>query len=364
MNKEFVTKVLMCLLITCCMAVSLAALYLGQNRGDSYYYLFALDIPFIIASYEYYKKVKVIKIEKKLRAEWGKSDTRKRNMDSVRELFEKLKQKEDTCFFIDDQTWEDLNMDSIFMILDRTLSTPGEQQLYYMLRKPLFEKEPLEKRKSIIGLFQKDEKVREFVRLKLWNMGHAPKQRIVSLLWDEAEPEVKGSWIYNIMALLAVAACVTPVFMGPKALITYLFPVYLINTILHYKAKQNVDSGMDTLAFINRIGGCAKAIAGCEFQLGNYKEQLKSSLDGCHGVFNSIGMALFKSGNDLAEMAGTMFLIQERNYCSSFKKVMKHRENIKNMYMLLGELDALMSVASYRESLEYYCEPQLKEGFI
>lgn len=362
MNKEFITKALMYFFITCCLAASLAALYLGQNRGNSYYWLLTLGIPFIIASYEYYRKVKVIKLEKRLRAEWGKADTRKRNMDTAGELFEKLKQKDMPGFYIDDQTWEDLNMDRVFTLLDRTLSTPGEQELYCMLRTPLFENEALEQRKAIIRLFQNDEKMREFVRLKLWNMGRPPRQHIASLLWDETELQVKGAWIYNLMALMALAACVTPVFMGPKALIMYLFPVYLINTMLHYKAKQNVENGMDSLAFINRIGGCAKAIAGCEFQLGSYKEQLKASLDGCQGVFNSIGMALFSSGNDLAEMAGTMFLIQERNYCSSFKKVMKHKENIKKLYVLLGALDALMSVASYREGLEYYCEPQLKKG--
>lgn len=362
MNKEYITKALMYLFITCCLAVSLAALYLGQNRGNGYYWLLTLCIPFIIASYEFYKRVKVIKLEKKLRAEWGKADTRKRSMDTAGELFEKLKQDDVTSFFIDDQTWEDLNMDSVFTLLDRTLSTPGEQHLYCMLRTPLFEKEPLEKRKAIIGLFQRDEKMREFVRLKLWNMGRAPRLHIASLLWDNTEPQVKGAWIYNLMALLALAACVTPVFMGPKALVMYLFPVYLINTILHYKAKQNVESGMESLAFINRIGGCAKAIAGCGFQLGSYKERLKDSLAGCQGVFNSISMALFSSGNDLAEMAGTIFLIQERNYCSSFKKVMKHKENIKEMYLLLGEIDALMSVASYRQGLEYYCEPKLGAG--
>jgi hypothetical protein len=360
--KEKAINVLMYICIICCLSVGAAALYLGQNKGNVYYWVFMLAIPFIIASYECYKRVKGIKLERKLRSEWGKADNRKRSMDTAGELFEKLKQDDGPGFFIDDQTWEDLNMDSVFMLLDRTLSTPGEQQLYYMLRTPLFQNEPLEKRKAIIGLFQKDEKMREFVRLKLWNMGRAPRQHIASLLWDKTDPEVKDGWLYSLMALLALAACVTPVFMGPKAFITYLFPVYIINNILHYKAKQNVENGMSALAYINRIGGCAKGIANCEFSLGDYKEQLNVSLDKCQGVFNSIGMALFSSGNELAEMAGTIFLIQERNYCSSFKKIVKHKENIKKLYMLLGELDALMSVASYRQGLEYYCEPQLEQG--
>lgn len=40
-------------------------------------------------------------------------------------------------FIIDDQTWEDLNMDLVFTELDKTLTTPGEQlyiKLYHLGR--------------------------------------------------------------------------------------------------------------------------------------------------------------------------------------------------------------------------------------
>jgi hypothetical protein len=39
-------------------------------------------------------------------------------------------------FLIDDITWNDLNMDSVFKRINPSLSTSGEQYLYYMLRSP------------------------------------------------------------------------------------------------------------------------------------------------------------------------------------------------------------------------------------
>ncbi|HKM18010.1 MAG TPA: DNA mismatch repair protein MutS, partial [Limnochordia bacterium] len=42
--------------------------------------------------------------------------------------------------------------------------------------------------------------------------------------------------------------------------------------------------------------------------------------------------------------------------------IRKDRDALLTMYGWIGELDALQAVASFRESLPYYCEPVLKQG--
>ena len=44
------------------------------------------------------------------------------------------KHQEDFC--VDDITWNDLNMDEIFINMNYTWSAAGEEYLYYLLRKP------------------------------------------------------------------------------------------------------------------------------------------------------------------------------------------------------------------------------------
>ena len=61
-------------------------------------------------------------------------------------------------FYIDDQTWQDLTMDEVYEILDRTLSKTGEQALYNLLRTPSFDESEIKRRSLIIDFFRKNPK--------------------------------------------------------------------------------------------------------------------------------------------------------------------------------------------------------------
>ena len=52
-----------------------------------------------------------------------------------------LKHKEG--YYVDDITWNDLNMDEIFKQLNNTFSSAGEEYLYHILRTPCLEEEEL-----------------------------------------------------------------------------------------------------------------------------------------------------------------------------------------------------------------------------
>lgn len=67
---------------------------------------------------------------KYIRQEWGEENNKKRDFKNIRVLFDYLKEeeedKEGKTFYIDDQTWEDLNMNEVYSKLDRTFSFCGK----------------------------------------------------------------------------------------------------------------------------------------------------------------------------------------------------------------------------------------------
>lgn len=69
----------------------------------------------------FFDKSKIQKIKNK----WGKESKQKRNFKQISGLFSELKKYEEIDFFIDDQTFEDLNMKDIFSKIDRTNTTVG-----------------------------------------------------------------------------------------------------------------------------------------------------------------------------------------------------------------------------------------------
>ena len=54
---------------------------------------------------------------------------------------------------LDDITWNDLEMDELYKILNHTRSAMGEEVLYKLLRKPVFNKDILDKRNKLIVYF-------------------------------------------------------------------------------------------------------------------------------------------------------------------------------------------------------------------
>ena len=47
-------------------------------------------------------------------------------------------------FCVDDITWNDLDMDRLYKMVNQTVSSPGEDVLYDMMRRPVFSREELE----------------------------------------------------------------------------------------------------------------------------------------------------------------------------------------------------------------------------
>jgi len=70
----------------------------------------------------------------KLRAEWGRARDVDRDMKAIAAYYPGRAIPEPAGCGINDRTWDDLNMDDAFSVLDRTESVVGQQVLYARLR--------------------------------------------------------------------------------------------------------------------------------------------------------------------------------------------------------------------------------------
>ena len=64
--------------------------------------------------------------------------------------------RENDFFTIDDRTWADLDMDSVFSAVDRTCSSVGQSLLYDMMRTPLSSRQQFETREAKIRCFMEN----------------------------------------------------------------------------------------------------------------------------------------------------------------------------------------------------------------
>ena len=69
-----------------------------------------------------------------IRNQWGKPIEKHRNFDLISSYFE-LQNDSDKSKIVDDKTWDDLNFNSVFNLLDRNTSGVGQQYLFSLLHK-------------------------------------------------------------------------------------------------------------------------------------------------------------------------------------------------------------------------------------
>lgn len=308
----------------------------------------------------FYLKMKSYRRISQLRNQWGNEVSKKRNFEHIRKLFDILKNEEE--FYIDEQTWLDLDMDKVFLKLDRTLSTVGEQYLYYMLRKPCFSQGKLKRTGEKIEHFRNNEELRDKIRFFLDKLGKDRKATFIEFLNGKFQYSKVLKVILDVLALTALVAVIYAVEKNPSIGVLAVFGIYFINLSIHSKVKKRIGADTSCIKYMYRVLAAAKNISSLNNSSKNIEEIniLKEEIRKCSKLMKSsasIAMAGTEGVDVLLDYINIFFLMETRSYFSVVKEVEKQRESIKTIYENLGKIDSFISIGSYREELKEYTEP-------
>ena len=330
-----------------------------------------LFLPLYYLGFKKHIAYKEIKNMLKLKKQWGNKIKRKRKFEDIRKLFDFIKNEGKTYeekIYIDDQTWQDLNMNEIFADIDHTLSNPGEKILYNILRDPLFNKKEIKRRDKIIKTFQNNSKLREKTGLKLLQLGRRKNSNLLQLLWGKIPSPTPYGIVLNLLALTSLCVLGSFYFWGVKSLFLLVIMMAINAGIRKLFKKKFFDRlPAKTIDYLGSIIQTAEEISSLEVNgIENYKNNLKSLTQEVQKLkskmYSFIPKKVKSEADYLFEYINILFLLDVRNFNSSLKEINKNYQNLRKIYLLIGELDALRSVASYRESLDYYSFPKLNRN--
>ncbi len=270
-------------------------------------------------------------------------------------------------FQIDDITWNDLDMDHVFLRIDRTSSAAGEEYLYYLLRTPLLPGGEDGLSEDAVRFFQDPAHGKERLDLQmkldaLGNTGNYSVYDYLSLLEDLGERNPNRQLLY--MMLPVVSILIMLFFPQPGVLLLILAAAFNIAT--YFKEKRTIDPYIVSFRYIRRL---------IDFSL--------HSADGLPDVFSSEKKRLKDTARiDMAAFSRASFLLARGNSAGSgdpldilmdyirmifhldlwkfdqmLKELRNRQEAVDRMITDIGRLDASVSVASFRESLPFYCVP-------
>ena len=257
---------------------------------------------------------------------------------------------------IDDRTWSDLDMDEVFFSLDRTRSSVGQGCLYAMLRLPLRDAAELEGRAARVETLRKNDRARIRVSAILRRLGFQREGEVFQFLSTMPKKiSDRRRFLYLGLSILAILGIPAAIFTGIPGIIL-LAAVLVTNMVLHYRFKAIVSVEAPSYEFLHRVLRAASALGKLEVPgLQDSLDELKGLAHALAGLRRRTAFLATPSGVSgdilslLLEYIRQFFLQEVTTYFFVHNEIMTRMDRLVRLYTLVGEMDALASVATLRK---------------
>ena len=269
-------------------------------------------------------------------------------------------------FGIDDITWNDLDLDLLFRSMDATCSSAGEEYLYRLLRSPQTDGKSLCSEEGMRWWASHD-KERVRVQRLLQIPGRSSKYSVYDYL-DICGNLKDRSPFEDLPAIVLPLASLVILFLWPAAGICCLLASLALNMITYFRVKAQIDPYLVTFRYILRLLDCADRISKEDFPFYDAeKDVMRSVCRSFRGFIKGSGILLrgstgMASGNpaDLVlDYLCILFHIDLFKFGSMLGELRGKEREIDDLISAIGSVDAQISISSWRESLPFYCIPDL-----
>lgn len=314
------------------------------------------------------------KFEKKLRKNFGARPQKEYEyeaFESISHYFRNVtKGRTDV---IDDITWNDLDMDTIFMLFDHTNSSAGAEYLYYLLRTPVLSQEKLSERELLIQYFSAHEEERVKLQKIFAKIGRTRKHSITDYIYNLNGLQEKSNLEHYILCALFFCS-IGILIVNPVIGVLIFIAAMTINTCVYFKRKAEVEPYVVSFSYLLRILKGVQEIEKLQIsELQTYVSKMKESgrkfkkfqknsyiVSTMGGIGGSLGDVIL----DYLRMVLHVDLIK---FNSMLRELKKNIDEVEIFIEGLGLIESMICVASFREMISYYCIPQLtdkKEAFV
>ncbi|MGL5614690.1 MAG: MutS-related protein [Sarcina sp.] len=294
---------------------------------------------------------------------WPETIPKKREFEDIKKYYENF--SKGSYGEVDDQSWSDLSMDEVFTKVDRTYSSAGESILYNMLRKPLYNKEELNRRWSLIKTVKNDEENRIKIQGQFFDLSKDRKGQVIDFITKDIDLNESRRKLFifigRILPIIFFLLCFVKIY--------FIIPL-AVNIIINgcisgaIRGKLMEKEPIEAIAYVGAMIKVANKLLKIDSKiLEGYKDDLKEvtdilmkdkrsfkSVKRTNGIDDLNILSLIKDA--WTEAVGQTTFDLEIAYYSVAKSYKEYREPIKKLYETLGEIDGLIAMAAYIESLD------------
>lgn len=270
---------------------------------------------------------------------------------------------EDRVDSLDDRSWQDLDLDEVFLTLDHAVSEPGRQYLYHLLRTPQYSRAPLERLERAVRQLDGAEHATEKLRASLRWLADPRAGELVNLVLGELPQRPQLWWIFPLLTAGALA-CMVLVAFWPRAIIVWL-GIMTVNIGVQLLYKPRVKRFVPAVHELPTFIRVARSLA--TLDLSECDQEIRRLGDGArHFAFlrRASSWLMFEPGeaNDVAasayEYANLLFLLDVNAFVFAIQSLRDSQGIMREIFEAIGRLDAAQSIVAWRASLPRWSTPQ------
>ena len=309
------------------------------------------------------------RLVQQLQAQWGQVPDREYEDGDMRKIaryYERCRKQQPHRLHLDDITWNDLGMDEIFMLLNHTQSSVGEETLYRMLRMPEMDDVILLERDRLAKIFSRDASLRLKLEQTFHKIGKGRRLAFSDYI-ELLSKQTPTSNLVHYMGLAALIASIVLMFVQPDYGGFLLIVVIAFQIITYYCKKAQVEDFFVCVANVVRLHLCAKEISDIDNanDISIYQNELHQLADALEPICRksksiTMGKAMGGSPLDLlADYAKMILHIDLIAYQQIIGMICQIEPAVWKAFDVLGQLECGLAIASFRQCLGQWCEPQL-----
>lgn len=316
----------------------------------------------------YQQRKQTKRLQRRIRESFGMVSERLYRAEELDKIAAYFRHKDADAPYIDDITWNDLEMDDIFIQMNHTWSSVGEEKLYDILRTPVTDNETLAERERLIAYFQAEEhrEVREKLQESFARMGRTRNVSVSDYIRRLAGLSAEPVW-KDYLAVTAIIVTLAGFLAAPAQFVIPFVAVLAANVATYYSAKGRVENYFVCVSYLLSAERYGREVckADAELLLG-YQEKIKEVSRALTPV-KRYAFWLRGAGNSTTKAFADMILdyvcmifhVDLIAFQAILRRVKKLEPQLLELVDTLGFIESMIAVASYRESLHYYAVPEL-----
>ena len=307
------------------------------------------------------KKKKTIE---RLKKRWGQLPDKEYTSDQLQILKYYYSKHADLMNDIDDITWNDLDFDSFYMLINNTCSSMGEEYLYSLLRKPYFDTATQNERDRVMEYFDANEEKRLELMYILASIGKVKSVSLYEYLNRLSGIELESSIKHIIMNLFYPISMILMLISLPIGLLV-LISTITYSVITYFSGKAKIDSYYSVIVSMMRTLKAAEKLEKLKLpELKEYQDKIYNASKALK-TFNKGGFvvtAMNGAGSPVDLLLDYFRILTHTDLLLFYRMLRIYREeteSLNSLFETFGFLDSMISCASFRRLLRTWSKPVL-----